>query len=301
MNIVEYALGRKLSGGKGGGSGGASIPDGYIKPKGTLTIKANGKQDVSKYAKAKVSIPLPLTGELEWVDAGNGVQYTIKNGVCLISGDGEIPESLLEGNKDIKRVFIVEGFTSIGYEAFCFCTGLTAITIPDSVTNIGDDAFYGCSSLTEVNIPNSVTSIGKSVFNDCDSLSEVNIPDSVTSIGDHAFSGCTSLTSVDIPDSVTSIGDHAFSESGITTITIPNSVTSIGNHMFFGCTGLTEITIPDSVTSIGSYAFYNCGSLNTITYTGTMDQWKAVQLDSSWNYYNVPATEVICSDGTVAL
>lgn len=34
--------------------------------------------------------------------------------------------------------------TSIGEEAFQFCTGLTSIEIPNSITSIGRYAFYNC-------------------------------------------------------------------------------------------------------------------------------------------------------------
>lgn len=54
--------------------------------------------------------------------------------------------------------------TSIGYEAFAGCSGLTFVTIPNSVTFIDDFAFSGCSGLTSVVIPNSVTEIGKFAF-----------------------------------------------------------------------------------------------------------------------------------------
>ena len=53
--------------------------------------------------------------------------------------------------------------TSIN-EAFCECTSLTYVTIPNSVTSIGDYAFCECTSLTSVTIPNSVTSIGDYAF-----------------------------------------------------------------------------------------------------------------------------------------
>ena len=59
-----------------------------------------------------------------------------------------------------------------------------------SVTSIGESAFCECSSLTSVTIPNSVTSIGNYAFEECTGLTSVTIPNSVTSIGDYAFVGC---------------------------------------------------------------------------------------------------------------
>ena len=50
--------------------------------------------------------------------------------------------------------------TSIGEHAFYKCSGLTAITIPNSVTSIGEGAFSRCNSLTSFAIPSRVTSIG---------------------------------------------------------------------------------------------------------------------------------------------
>ncbi len=119
-------------------------------------------------------------------------------------------------------------------------TGVYAI--PSSVTSIGDDAFVYCSNLTSVTIPSSVTSIGNSAFAYCFSLTGVTIPDSVTSIGDGAFANCDSLTSVTIPNSVTSIEKDTFwGCTSLTGATIPKSVTSIGNGAFSGCTKLTHV------------------------------------------------------------
>ena len=218
------------------------------------------------------------------ITIGNGVTsihgsaFEYCTGLTSITGPAEIVSTVVKQARPTSFVVSITSGTSIGGRAFESCTGLTSITIPNSVTSIGYDAFYGCTGLTSITIGNSVTSIGN-----------------------YAFAGCTGLTNITIPDSVTSIGEGAFRNcTGLTSITIPNSVTSIGDYTFYGCTGLTSVTIPDSVTSIGYDAFLNCTGLTSIKFNGTAAQWKAISKESEWNK-NVPATEVVCTDGTVSI
>lgn len=142
------------------------------------------------------------------------------------------------------QLVIGEGMTGIGESAFCDCSSLTGITMPDSVMSIGGSAFRNCISLKSITIPDGVTGIGEYVFWNCGNLTSITIPDSVTSIGECAFSDCSSLTSITIPDNVTSIGEYAF----------------------FGCKKLKSITIPDSVSSIGEDAF---NDIPVVYYNGT--------------------------------
>ena len=121
-----------------------------------------------------------------------------------------IPDYLCYQLTSLNTIVIPNSVTSIGTNAFSFCSGLKTVTIPNSVTDIGDEAFYYCTGLTEVTIPNSVTSIGSGTFEDCSGLKTVTIPNSVTDIGDEAFYYCTGLKTVTIGNSVKSIGDKAF-------------------------------------------------------------------------------------------
>ena len=110
-----------------------------------------------------------------------------------------------------------------------------------------------------------------------------------------------SNTSIVLEEGTLGIADYAFEGcTGLTSITIPYRVTSIGSTAFYNCTGLTSVTIGGSVTSIGNNAFFYCTGLTNITFKGTKEQWNAISKGSYWKY-NVPATQVGCTDGTVSI
>ncbi len=152
-------------------------------------------------------------GTITWIPESEGgfvtgaLTWTLsEEGVLTISGKGKMEDFDSWGpdahrppwNDDkeiVKNVVIEDGVTSIGNNAFYWCTSLTEISIPASVTSIGDYAFDNCTSLASVEIPKGVTTIGHGAFWNCISLTEVSIPESVTSIGDNAFIYCPAFSS----------------------------------------------------------------------------------------------------------
>lgn len=74
----------------------------------------------------------------------------------------------------------------------------TISTLPSSVTTIGNNAFEWCSQITDITIPASVASIGTNAFYHCSGLTSITIPNSVTSIGNFVFADCANLTMVTI-------------------------------------------------------------------------------------------------------
>lgn len=128
------------------------------------------------------------------------------------------------------------GVTTIGYNAFSSCRGLTSVIIPPSVESIGKDAFSACTGLVKSAYPENranpfsnglgvaYTPEGAIVENgwifgpELTSIlfvphtfeGEYTIPSSVNSIGKEAFRKCEMLTSVEIPASVLTVGESAF-------------------------------------------------------------------------------------------
>ena len=180
-------------------------------------------------------------------------------------------------------LFIPEGVTKIGEEAFDYCQSLENVVFPDGLEEIGEGAFYNCNSLTKVVIPPSVKKIGDRAFSGnsigkYNSIKDVTISNGVEIIGEGAFSSCHSLESLTIPGSVKNISCGAFS----------------------GCLELKTLEIEKGVGKIEEKAFEDCKTLSEITYTGTVAEWNKIEKGRKWNC-EVPAQFVKCSDGEVSI
>lgn len=260
-----------------------------------------------------------MNHDISWVLTEGG-ELTVSGGALLnpVPWDVDLYRDL------VQHVVLMEGITVIGNKVFEGYSNITSLTLPESLTTIGDSAFAACSGLTEITIPAGVTVIGYDAFNSCSALTDIHVdPDNTTysdisgvlfDAGKHElikYPANHPGNSYTIPDGVTDItagwhwyledfkmGDYGGASAFIdcarlTSIIIPSGVTKIGDAVFGGCENLTDIWIPITVTEIGGYAFADCPSLENIHYAGTLEQWKAVnvnkngndQLDSAVIYY----------------
>lgn len=183
---------------------------------------------------------------------------------------------------------------AIGSNAFRWCSGLTAVTIPSSVTVIGDGAFNHCTGVTAITVPDSVISIGVGTFQSCTGLQTVQLGSALNIIGNVAFDGCSNIQAINIPDSVTMLGNWAFSNcTGLHTIRLGASLSQIPYNAFSGCnnihtiqydavnavcsymtssgymsslplSSLTRLEIGNHVQSIQPYTFLNASNLDTV-------------------------------------
>ena len=209
--------------------------------------------------------------------AGQGQSFFGANKVYIsyntqdFNGSGELTNaaSYFSGENPIAKYASIDGYTSIGANAFNFANKLQSVNISYTVTTIKDNAFQFTIALSEITIPSTISSIGQNAFKSS-GIKKITFttPSLLTNIGASAFSMVQYLTQITIPESVTSIGPYAFQgATSLTSITVPKTITTIPDHLFDGANVLTNFTIPDSVTYIGESAFENAFALTQINIT----------------------------------
>ena len=109
---------------------------------------------------------------------------------------------------------------------------------------------------------------GKSKLVIPDKITYKNKSYKVTSVANEAFRGYPGLKTVVIGNNVETIGTDAFTSSGVKNLTLSTRLKIIGAAAFGG-TSVVDVELPASLEIIRAKAFFNCGSLQSVRFSGS--------------------------------
>ncbi len=217
---------------------------------------------------------------------------------CKISDDGSTMTITGKGDvknircecKNIKKLIVENGITSISAPVFSQYEKLEFISLPDSVNQICNGIFD--NTVWYDNQPDGLVYVGKVAYKYKGKMEQdtaLTFKEGTEGIAYEAFYECPEIKAVTFPDSITTIPYRSFSKcQNLSSVTIPDSVTEIGSYAFSECGRLEQIIIPDKVTHIGLSAFENCGMLQDISFPDSIVFMAENALDQTLWYNNQP-------------
>lgn len=234
------------------------------------------------------------------------------NGYNAPTGSLEIPSVVIYNNETYT-------VNTIGEYAFCGCSGITSVILPNTIVRIGDFSFNGCN-ISNITIPNSVCMIGRGAFSGSNIQSITggnslyyigesafdfqynnslqyagwcsNLPDGIVYIGHVAYrykGSIPSNTHITFENNTLGIAAKAFyQQNNIISVTFPTSLLSIGDAAFAECNSISSINIPYNVKLLGGCAFYHCTGLSSVFYNARCVEYiRSSVANTSEDFYDV--------------
>lgn len=139
---------------------------------------------------------LPTTYAADYSGScGANLTWELTGDELTISGTGAMNDFTsyssspwYSNRKNIKKVIINEGVTSVGDFAFKQCDNLSMVSFPQSLLIIGKGSFDNCKALASVSFPSKLQIINSGALANT-GLTEITIPHSVEKIESGAFNG----------------------------------------------------------------------------------------------------------------
>ena len=217
----------------------------------------------------------PTSGKCGAKGNEDSVHWTLdSDGTLTIFGSGAMADYNVNDQpwagqrSNIKHLVVENGVTSIGNNAFSYCTKLIDADMSKALSlNSISTSFWGCTGLNNVKLNEGLKEIGGSAFSFCEKLKSIHIPSTVTAIGSWCFQNCYGLEEVTFEDGInlTTIGGATFIYCrSLKKIMIPKSVEvikkDVNNGAFEDCLDLESVIFePGSkLNTVENFAFYNC-------------------------------------------
>ena len=186
----------------------------------------------------------------------NGLQYTIKDGVAIVTGYTKEP---------VGKLVIPETLGGV------------------PVDQIEKQAFMGCKNLTEVVIPENLRIINNYAF--CRSgLKKINIPEKCYWLCSYSLSE-TQLEELTVNKDALMSGYYALAfDDSLRTATITEGIPYMYGYLpdgvFQYCFNLESVFITDHITQILKDAFNGCINLKDVYYSGSQSDWDEIEIFS---------------------
>lgn len=84
-----------------------------------------------------------------------------------------IEEDAFKNFKNVEKIVIPEGVTSVEGKCFAGLEKLREVIFPETLTYIDTECFANCPKIEEITIPKSIKALGASVFYNCNSLKKI--------------------------------------------------------------------------------------------------------------------------------
>ena len=196
-------------------------------------------------------------------------------------------EKLYLNNQELTEIVIPADVKQIKDYAFYGYKNLMKVIMNDGVTSIGSGAFLGCSSLKSVHVTD-LSAWCKITFSDSSS-------NPLNRTGVKLYLNNEELTELTIPADIKQIKNYAFyGYKALAKVTMGEQVTSVGIQSFRDCSSLTQVycygTTPPTINPSSTNSSFN-GSKDGRTLYVPKGYLSAYQ-SSSWANYFGTITEM---------
>lgn len=256
------------------------------------TIKTIGKQAFNKNYNLK---NIFFNGTIsDWcnIDFADNLSNPVTENFYMKNGDG--------GWEQLTSLFIPSDITEIKKYQFYRFKNLKSVVISESVYKIDESAFAFCKNLEYVYIPDNVLLMGERIFNFANKELIIYCahskkpsgwndnwnPDNLKVIwGYHGELEYVVNESYDYL--VSGLGDYISNDIVFPETYYSNAVVGVKSGAFKDEKEITSVTIPGTFKEFQYEAFYNCTSLKTVYYNGTVEDWCNIEFGAFGNpmYY----------------
>ena len=201
------------------------------------------------------------------------------------------------------RIIIPDSVTSIGAGAFEGSVGWEEITLPfvgkKAETSNSDESSFGYifgyagqnGDFLTTDRSGSTSQVAYWYSSQNNGYRSYYIPESIrkvtvtkqTRIPAYAFRNCDMLKSVAFLSEVTRVGSSAFENCRFLEASFDGDIEYIGERAFGNMQKLRWFVFSDNLKTLGANVFDGCINLTDVYFSGTDEQWEAVEKSSTWD------------------